>query len=81
MEWMSDEGSVNRQAGALLAVAPVHLKSLADICATFGKRRSTIREWYEQGAPIAFDGRQYSAEYNQLQAWIVIRFGSLGGGR
>lgn len=74
MDSACDNGRQAR-AASLIAVAPVHLKSLTDICATFGKRRSTVKDWFAGGAPIAFDGKQYSAEYNQLQAWIVIRFG------
>ena len=58
-------------------VAPVHLKSLTDICDTFSKSRETVRGWYNDGAPIAFDGDKYYAEYNALQAWLVGKFGKV----
>ena len=57
-----------------VVIAPVHLKSLADICATFSKSRETVKGWYDEGAPIAFDGERYSAEYNSLQVWLVRKF-------
>lgn len=56
---------------AAVAIAPEHLVSLAAICGKFGVGQRTVREWTEAGAPIVFDGRQYSAEYNQLQNWRV----------
>ena len=58
-----------------VVIAPVHLKSLSDICDTFSKSRETVKGWYGDGAPIAFDGERYSAEYNALQAWLVQRYG------
>ena len=61
-------------APVVVPVAPVHLKSMGEICATFSKTRETIKTWYDLGAPIAFDGERYSAEYNQLQAWLVRQY-------
>lgn len=54
-------------------IAPEHLASLAAICVRFGVGARTVREWTDAGAPIAWDGKQYSAEYNRLQAWRVDR--------
>ena len=56
-------------------IAPVHLKTLGDICTTFGRTEETVKKWHREGGPIAFDGSSYSAEYNQLQAWLVRRYG------
>lgn len=56
-------------------LAPRHLSSLAAIAAKFQRSPNTIREWYQRGAPIAFDGGRYSAEYNTLQAWCVNQKG------
>lgn len=55
----------------VVCLAPVHLKSAEAIRDAFSVRRETVRKWYRQGAPIAFDGQTYSAEYNALQAWRV----------
>lgn len=57
--------------GDVVCVAPRHLPSLAAIAAKFKRSPNTVRDWYRKGAPIAFDGSRYSAEYNQLQAWCV----------
>lgn len=54
-----------------VVVAPMHLKSMTEICGCFGKSRISVKGWYENKAPIAFDGKQYFAEYNALQAWLV----------
>ena len=62
----------------VVVVAPVHLKKLSDICATLGKTRDTVKSWYGKGAPIAYDGVQYSAEYNQLVTWLVNNFSKKG---
>ena len=70
---MTDTQSIHG-APVVVPVAPVHLKSMGEICVTFSKERATVKGWYEMGAPIAFDGERYSAEYNQLQAWIVKQF-------
>lgn len=58
----------------VVLVAPVHLRNMAEICTTFGKKRGTVKKWYAEGAPIAYDGSQYSAEYNQLMTWLVGNF-------
>ena len=52
-------------------LVPRHLPSLTAIADIFERSPNTVREWYRQGAPIAFDGTRYSAEYNALQAWCV----------
>lgn len=57
--------------GLTVFVAPRHLPSLQAIADKFGRSPRTIRAWYRAGAPIAFDGARYSAEYNSLQAWCV----------
>lgn len=54
-------------------VAPVHLRSLTDIAATFKRRKETVKGWRTEGAPIALDSGQYCAEYNALMAWLVSR--------
>lgn len=54
-----------------IAITPVHLPSLGAIAKTFSVGAMTVRSWYKQGAPIAFEGGRYSAEYNALQAWRV----------
>ena len=56
---------------APVSIAPVHLRSLSDIRTKFGRTEETVKKWLRDGAPIAFDGSSYSAEYNQLQAWLV----------
>ncbi len=56
-----------------LSVCPEHLSSLRKICIKFKKARSSVLKWKEEGAPIAFDGLKYCAEYNQLQNWLVKR--------
>jgi hypothetical protein len=68
----------DQQHGASLAVAPLHLRRLADICTTFGRTEETVKKWRRSGAPIAFDGASYCAEYNQLQAWLVDHFSRSG---
>lgn len=76
--WMTNEGG-NMAEHAVVApmVAPVHLKSLTDIAATFKRRKETVKSWRDEGAPIALDSGQYCAEYNVLMAWLVSR--STGG--
>ncbi len=54
-------------------VAPKHLRSLAEICKTYGKGRESVKKWYAEGAPIAFDGFSYFSEYHALQNWLVER--------
>lgn len=52
-------------------IAPLPLSSLAEICAAFKKSRATVLRWRTAGAPIAFAGGRYQAEYNALMAWLV----------
>lgn len=56
-----------------ITVTPVHLPSLSAIAKTFSVGAMTVRGWYKQGAPIAFERGRYSAEYNALQAWRVSK--------
>lgn len=60
-------------------VASLHLHSLKDICRIFKVGRNTVLKWIGQGAPIAVEADpengkfRYSAEYNALQSWRVIK--------
>lgn len=60
-------------------VAPMPLNSMTDIRKAFKVGRSTVIEWVNQGAPIAVETDpisqkiRYSAEYNALQSWRVIK--------
>ncbi len=54
-----------------IGIAPMHLRSLDTISKVFGKRRETVKSWYEEGAPIAYDGTSYCSEYNLLFAWYL----------
>lgn len=56
-----------------IIVASRHLRSMTEICKTFGKGRRTVKTWYIEGAPIGFDGFSYFTEYNSLQNWLVDR--------
>lgn len=57
------------------ACAPRILRTLDEICETFGVGRKTVRAWARRGAPIAVEGQggrtRYSAEINDLQRWRV----------
>ena len=57
------------------ACAPRILRTLDEICETFGVGRKTVRAWARRGAPIAVEGHGarscYSAEINDLQRWRV----------
>lgn len=66
---MVEQQIIASPAGVL--IAPVHLKNLEMICTTFKRTEEKVKRWQKKGAPIAFDGYSYSAEYNQLQAWLV----------
>lgn len=54
-----------------VAVSPDPLRTLEEIINRFKVTRSTVKEWMRRGAPIAFTGKTYQAEYNALQAWRV----------
>lgn len=60
-------------------VAPLHLNSMSDICKAFKVGKNTVRKWVDKGAPIAIEKDEksnklrYSAEYNTLQSWRVIK--------
>ncbi|MCT4626985.1 MerR family transcriptional regulator [Halodesulfovibrio sp.] len=55
----------------MTVVAPVMLKSMSEICETFGKSRPTVLKWRKEGAPIYKEGRSYGAELNALSNWLV----------
>lgn len=56
----------------IINITSKHLSSLDQICHVFGRGKKTVRGWYDNDAPIAFDGQRYFAEYNALQAWLVM---------
>ena len=59
------------------ACAPRILRTLDEICETFGVGRKTVRAWARRGAPIAVEGHgartRYSAEAAALQDWRIQR--------
>lgn len=52
---------------------PTILRSMAEICKTFGVGNRRVIEWVVAGAPIAVEGEgakmRYSAELIRLQLW------------
>lgn len=52
---------------------PTILRSMAEICETFGVGPKTVKVWVTKGAPIAVEGEgantRYSAEITRLQVW------------
>lgn len=64
---------IRMTADMLLSVAPKHLASLDQICKEFGRSRETVLGWARRGAPIAYEGRKYCAEYNTLMKWLVLQ--------
>jgi len=68
-EELQEEG----RRSSVVMMAPVHLSSMDDICRIFGRKRSTVKRWYDEGAPIACEGPRYCAEYGQLMGWLVER--------
>lgn len=73
---MTNERPVCRDAARpfWITVAPLQMKTMLELCAMYGKTRTTIRKWREEGAPINFDGVNYSADYHLLEAWRLNRF-------
>lgn len=57
-------------------VAPMQIKTLSELCATYKKTKNTIKKWHAEGAPINFDGANYSADYHMLEMWRLKRFSS-----
>lgn len=57
--------------------SPKILRSMVEICKTFGVGRETVQSWAREGAPIVIEGGQnkprYSTECLALQAWRVQR--------
>ncbi len=54
-----------------VAIAPVHLRGLETIGRVFGKSKNTVKDWCNCGAPIAYDGSSYCAEYITLFTWYL----------
>lgn len=56
-----------------VAYVPTLLRTMEEICRTFGVSPSTVRSWLQKGAPIATEGEgvktRYSAELTRLQLW------------
>lgn len=58
------------------AYVPVVLKSMTEICKTFGVGQPKVREWVQAGAPIAveYDGWgspvRYRCELYRLYLWL-----------
>ena len=59
---------------------PKILRSLAEICDTFGVSKDRVRYWVQLGAPIIVEGEgssmRYSAELMRLQTWREMQQGS-----
>ena len=73
---MANERVPQREAMRAIpvSVTPLQIKTLADLCVIYGKTRDTIKKWYQEGAPINFDGANYSADYHLLEAWRLRKF-------
>lgn len=60
-----------------VSYVPKILRSMVEICKTFGVGRETVQGWAKEGAPIVVEGGQnkprYSTECLALQAWRVQR--------
>ena len=54
-----------------VAMVPVHLMGARAIAEKFRVHENTVKLWKKEGAPIAFVGRMYQAEYSALQAWLI----------
>lgn len=56
-----------------IAYVPTLLRTMEEICRTFGVSPSTVRSWLKEGAPIVSEGEgvktRYSAELTRLQLW------------
>lgn len=63
--------------GSQVSYTPKILRSMVEICKTFGVGRETVQEWAKEGAPIVVEGGQskprYSTECLALQTWRVQR--------
>lgn len=63
----------------MVSYHPVMLKSLAEICDTFGVGPERVRTWVQEGAPVAIeeDDRgnrvRYRAEMVRLYLWLEAR--------
>lgn len=60
-----------------VAYLPRVLRSLGEICESFGVGEGVVKQWAAAGAPIAVEGRgsrlRYSAEMAALQDWRATR--------
>ena len=54
-----------------VAVVAEHLAGARAIAEKFKVHENTVKLWKKAGAPIAFVGRMYQAEYSALQAWLA----------
>lgn len=61
----------------VVAYMPHILRSLAEICETFGVGDGVVKQWVAAGAPIVVEGSgsrvRYSAEMAALQDWRLRR--------
>lgn len=51
-----------------------HLKGKNSIATRFGVSSRTVLLWIKDGAPIAFVGKKYQANYEVLMDWLVRVF-------
>lgn len=60
-----------------VAYLPRVLRSLGEICETFGVGEGVVKQWAAAGAPIAVEGSgsrlRYSTEMAALQDWRATR--------
>lgn len=61
----------------IIAYVPTPLRSLEEICRALGVGSKQVKDWVEEGAPIAIEGEgartRYSAELARLQLWRESR--------
>ena len=67
--------NISKKRKDVVAMMPVHLDTLEQICGTFNVGKETVKSWWRSGAPITKRGKgvntSWDAEYNCLQAWKV----------
>ena len=77
---MKSESLLQKNISPLpVMVAPLQIKTLGDLCSIYGKTKETIKRWYQEGAPINFDGANYSADYHSLETWRLSKFSNFRG--
>lgn len=61
----------------IIAYVPTPLRSLEEICRALGVGSKQVKDWVEEGAPIAIEGEgartRYSAELARLQIWREVQ--------